>query len=102
MRATVGVSWKGENRLVFDKKPVDVVEGFTQQLLQGEPEAVVVGEGGKIWAQARAVGGFMVAGQAGCVELQVKNHSTKKVSQHFTLHTCTETRICRILGSLCP
>ena len=102
VRATVGVSWKGENRLVFDKKPVDVVEGFTEELLRGEPEAVVVGEGGKIWAQGRAVGGFMVAGQAGCVELQVKNHSTKKVSQHFALCTRTEAGIYRILDSPCP
>ncbi|TFY51911.1 hypothetical protein EVJ58_g10311, partial [Rhodofomes roseus] len=78
VRATVGVFWKGENRLVFDKKPVDVVESFDEELLRGEPEAVVVGENGKIWAQGKVVGGFMVAGQAGCVELQVKNHSSKK------------------------
>ncbi|KAH9930063.1 uncharacterized protein B0H18DRAFT_995072 [Fomitopsis serialis] len=78
VRATVGVFWKGENRLVFDKKPVDVVESFDEELLRGEPEAVVVGENGKIWAQGKVVGGFLVAGQAGCVELQVKNHSPKK------------------------
>ncbi|KZT73573.1 hypothetical protein DAEQUDRAFT_762024 [Daedalea quercina L-15889] len=78
VRATVGVSWKGENRLVFDKKPVDVVESFDEELLRGEPEAVVVGENGKMWAQGKVVGGFLVAGQAGCVELQVKNHSSKK------------------------
>lgn len=101
VRATIGVYWKGENRLVFDKKPVDVVEGFDEALPLSEPEAVVVGEGGKIWVQGRAVGAFMVAGQAGCVELQVKNHSTKKVSLYFALRICAEIAACRTPGSLC-
>ena len=43
------------------------------------PECLVVGEGGKVWAQARVVGGMLVAGESACVELQVKNHSAKKV-----------------------
>lgn len=80
VRATVGVAWKGENRLVFDKKPIDVVETFEEDLRGGDPEAVVVGENGRIWVQGRVIGGFMIAGQPGCVELQVKNHSSKKVS----------------------
>lgn len=80
VRATVGVAWKGENRLVFDKKPIDVVETFEEDLRGGDPEAVVVGENGRIWVQGRVIGGFMIAGQPGCVELQVKNHSSKKNS----------------------
>ncbi|KAH9948610.1 hypothetical protein B0H21DRAFT_733269 [Amylocystis lapponica] len=50
----------------------------TVGFLRGEPEGVVVGENGKIWAQGKIVGGFAVAGQPTCVELQVKNHSSKK------------------------
>jgi len=80
VRATIGVSWKGENRLVFDKRGLDVVESFEENLSRATPEAVVVGENGKIWMQGRALGGFMVAGQPGCIELQVKNHSSKKNS----------------------
>ncbi|TBU56615.1 hypothetical protein BD310DRAFT_907616 [Dichomitus squalens] len=80
VRASVGVSWKGENKLVTDKKPVDVVELFEDDLVRGAAEGIVVGENGKIWMQGKVLGGFMVAGQPACIELQVKNHSTKKNS----------------------
>lgn len=79
IRASVGVAYKGENRLVTDKKEVDVVESFEEDFNRHEPEGVIVGENGKIWVQAKLLGGFVVAGQPACVELQVKNHSTKKV-----------------------
>ncbi|KAI0050531.1 hypothetical protein FA95DRAFT_1581211 [Auriscalpium vulgare] len=78
VRATVGVSWKGENRLVTDKKEVDVVENYAEDFDRIEPEGVIVGEHGKIWVQAKVVGGLLVAGEGACVELQVKNHSSKK------------------------
>ncbi|KAK7461662.1 hypothetical protein VKT23_008089 [Stygiomarasmius scandens] len=84
VRASVGVSWKGERRVVTEKKEVEVVEGFDEvtlgELMQPgkEPEGVVVGEAGKIWMQGRIVGGVVVAGEVACVELQVKNHSSKK------------------------
>ncbi|TFK50191.1 hypothetical protein OE88DRAFT_1736456 [Heliocybe sulcata] len=78
VRASVGVAWKGERRLVTDKKDVDVVEAFDGDPERSSPEAVVVGEGGKIWAQGRIAGGVLVAGQGVCIELQVKNHSPKK------------------------
>lgn len=78
VRASVGVAWKGERRLVTDKKDVDVVEAFDGDPDRVSPEAVVVGEGGKIWAQGRVMGGVVVAGRGACVELQVKNHSAKK------------------------
>ena len=80
VRATVGVSYKGENKLVFDKKNVDVVEAFETDFSRDDPEAVVVGENGKILLQARLLGGIVVAGQPACVELTVKNHSLKKVN----------------------
>ncbi|TFY62926.1 hypothetical protein EVG20_g6532, partial [Dentipellis fragilis] len=80
VRATVGVSWKGENRLVVDTREVDVLESYELDFDRIEPEGVVVGEHGKIWVQAKVVGGLVVAGESACVELQVKNHSTKKTT----------------------
>ncbi|KAL1708251.1 hypothetical protein EV121DRAFT_254918 [Schizophyllum commune] len=80
VRATVGVFWKGEKRLVIDKTEVDVVESYEEDFARAEPEGVVVGENGKIWAQGRVIGGVVVAGESACVELQLKNHSTKKNS----------------------
>ncbi|KAF9790357.1 hypothetical protein BJ322DRAFT_382751 [Thelephora terrestris] len=78
VRATVGVAYKGENKLVFDKKDVDIVETFEPDFSRVDPEAVVVGESGKIWLQAKLLGGVVVAGQPACVELTVRNHSSKK------------------------
>jgi hypothetical protein len=76
----VGVAWKGEKRLVTDKKSVDVVESYEENdFLRIDPEGVIVGENGKIWVQGKVVGGLVVAGESACVELQVKNHSSKKV-----------------------
>ncbi|TCD63942.1 hypothetical protein EIP91_004752 [Steccherinum ochraceum] len=80
IRASVGVAWKGERRLVTDKKQVDVVEQFEEDYTRGDPEGVIIGENGKMWVQGRLVGGILVAGQPACIELQVKNHSTKKNS----------------------
>jgi hypothetical protein len=80
VRATVGVTHKGENKLVFDKKVVDVVEALEPDFSRADPEGVVVGESGKIWLQAKLLGGVVVAGQPACVELTVKNHSLKKVN----------------------
>ncbi|CAL1715767.1 unnamed protein product [Somion occarium] len=80
VRASVGVSWKGERRLVTDKRELDVVESFEEDFARGEPEGVIVGENGKLWVQGRVIGGVLVAGQPACVELHVKNHSSKKNS----------------------
>ena len=78
VKASVQVAWKGENKLVTDKKEIDLVESFGEDFGRAEPEAVAVGENGKIWMQGKVVGGAIVAGETGCVELQVKNHSNKK------------------------
>ncbi|KII84382.1 hypothetical protein PLICRDRAFT_69836, partial [Plicaturopsis crispa FD-325 SS-3] len=78
VRASVGVAWKGDKRLVTDKREVDVVESFEEDFGRLDPEGVVVGENGKVWMQAKVVGGIIVAGESACVELQVKNHSSKK------------------------
>lgn len=78
VRATVGVVYRGERRLVTDKKVVDVVERYQDDPSRPEPEGVLVGESGKILMQGKVMGGVLVAGQPACVELLVKNHSTKK------------------------
>ena len=49
--------------MVFDKKEVDIVEAFEPDFSRVDPEAVVIGESGKIWLQARLLGGVVVAGQ---------------------------------------
>ncbi|KAJ2977562.1 hypothetical protein NUW54_g11403 [Trametes sanguinea] len=79
VRASVGVAWKGEKKLVTDKKVVDVVERLEPDFDRVDPEGVIVGENGKIWMQGKVLGGYMVAGQPSCIELMVKNHSAKKV-----------------------
>ncbi|KAI0290261.1 hypothetical protein B0F90DRAFT_1787636, partial [Multifurca ochricompacta] len=98
IRASVSVAWKGQNRLVTDRYPIDVLqrypgngaareeEGESYVDLWPAPESLVIGEGGKIWAQARVLGGILVAGESACIELQVKNHSSKKTTGlHLTL-----------------
>jgi hypothetical protein len=77
VRASAGASWKGERRLVTHVCDAPVVEDAAD--VDATAEAVVVGENGKIWAQGRVIGGVLVAGHSACLELQVKNHSTKKV-----------------------
>lgn len=78
LRASVSVYWKGEKKLVTCNKDVQVVESFEEDMGRQAPEGVVVGEYGKIWVQGKVVGGIVVAGESACVELQVKNHSSKK------------------------
>jgi len=80
LRASVGVFWKNEKRLVVDKHPVDVVEAFPYEeaYLSKAPEGIVVGESGKLWMHGRMVGSVVVAGGSACLELQVKNHSGRK------------------------
>lgn len=77
IRASVAVSWKGERRLVTSTKGVAVAQVEEEEY--SAAEAVAVGENGKIWIQGRVLGGVLVAGESACVELQVKNHSSKKV-----------------------
>lgn len=86
LKASVGVVWKEEKRVVTDLKEVDVVENFKEDEARVEPEGVVVAENGKIWVHGRVVGGVVVAGESGCVELEVKNHSSKKVFCHRQIY----------------
>ncbi|KXN83785.1 hypothetical protein AN958_01062 [Leucoagaricus sp. SymC.cos] len=88
VRGSVGVFWKGEKQLVMDKDEVGVLESYSEDLfgfgvgsrVRAEEGVVVVGENGRFWMHARIVGGLIVAGESACVELQVKNHSSRKNS----------------------
>ncbi|KAF8963101.1 hypothetical protein BDZ97DRAFT_1821755 [Flammula alnicola] len=97
LRASVGVYWKNEKRLVVDKRPIDVVEAYPYEetYLGKVPEGIVVGENGKLWMQGKMVGSVVVAGESACLELQVKNHSNKK----NTGLTLTLTRTLYLPGS---
>ncbi|KAF8797477.1 hypothetical protein BYT27DRAFT_7265690 [Phlegmacium glaucopus] len=57
---------------------VDVVEAYPYD--KSPPEAIVVGDNGKLWMQGRMIGGPVVAGRTAYWELQVENHSNKKNS----------------------
>ena len=95
IRASVGVSWRGEKRLVTDQRDVNVVECYDSRALPERPQGVAIADGGNIWAQAFITNGPIVAGEIACVELLLKNHSLKWVrcpclslSMVLTWHTC--------------
>ncbi|KAI0314333.1 hypothetical protein OF83DRAFT_458051 [Amylostereum chailletii] len=99
VRASVGAAWKGDRKLVTDQKVAEVVEKYEEDFDHVVPEGVVVGDHGKIWVQGKVVGGLIVAGESACVELQVKNHSTKKttglsvtLTRHLHLPTVPPTQ----------
>ena len=102
VRANVGVAWKGEKKLVTDKKQVDVVEQYEGDPVRGEAEGIIVGENGKIWMQGKVLGGFMVAGQPACIELQVKNHSSKKVILVLSYFDLRRRRLTDLSAELWP
>lgn len=66
---------------VVDQYPIEEVIASRGK----EPEGVVVGENGKLWMQGKVLASVVIAGSSACLELQVKNHSTKKV---FPPHLC--------------
>lgn len=67
---------------MIDTKIVDVVESFDEGTLD-EAKTVAIGDGGRIWAQARIIDGLVVAGHQVCCELHVRNNSSKKVKSDF-------------------
>ncbi|KIJ14386.1 hypothetical protein PAXINDRAFT_116058 [Paxillus involutus ATCC 200175] len=80
VRASVSVSWRGDKRLVTDKREVKVVEGWGGINAAHLPQAAVIAEGGKIWAQATITNGAVVGGETACIDLQLKNNSQRWTS----------------------
>lgn len=79
IRASVSVAWKGDKCLVTDKREVKVVESWNPMILAQTPQAVVITEGGKIWAQATLTNDVVVGGESACIDLQLKNHTQRWV-----------------------
>jgi hypothetical protein len=79
IRASVSVAWRGDKRLVTDKREVKVVEGWDPTNAAPSPQAVVITEGGRIWAQATLTNGVVVGGESACIDLQLKNHTQRWV-----------------------
>ena len=78
VRASVGVSHRGEKRVVTDVVEADVVQCEDMDGISAEH--VVIGENGKMYVQGRIAGGRVISGQQAGLELHVRNHSSKKVS----------------------
>ncbi|KAF8324374.1 hypothetical protein F5887DRAFT_1165859 [Amanita rubescens] len=83
LRASASVYWRGEKQLVTERKVIDVVAGLddaalTEYVNGTHATSITVGENGKLWMQGNIIGGGIItAGESVCVELQVKNHSSK-------------------------
>ncbi|OAX32510.1 hypothetical protein K503DRAFT_870119 [Rhizopogon vinicolor AM-OR11-026] len=92
IRASVGVAWRGEKRLVTDQRDINVVECCDSRALPGHPHGMAIAEGGNIWAQALVTNGPIVAGEIACIELQLKNHSLNWTSG-VTLTLSRELRL---------
>jgi hypothetical protein len=86
LRGSIGIFWKGERQFVIDKEEVGVLESYGEDLEEG---VVVVGDGGQLWMHGILVGGLLVAGESACVELQVKNPSSRKVNFYSSVLAIT-------------
>ncbi|KAG9316882.1 hypothetical protein JVU11DRAFT_2958 [Chiua virens] len=80
IRAGVSVAWRGEKRLVTDKQEVKVVECWEPTNGTPSPRAMVITEGGNIWAQATLTSGMVVGGESACIDLQLRNHTQRWTS----------------------
>jgi hypothetical protein len=72
------VVYRGEKRLVTNMVEADVVQCMDME--GAAEEHVVTAEGGKMYIRGRVMGGRIVTGEQACLELQVRNHTAKKVS----------------------
>jgi len=88
IRASVGVAWRGEKRLVTDQRDINVVECCDTLGPPERPQGVAIAEGGNIWAQAFVTNCPIIAGEIACVELQLKNHSLHWVCRSVSSIYC--------------
>lgn len=77
IRASIGVSYKGETRFLTNSVNAELVQ--CQDMDDTTDEHVVVGENGKVYVRGKLVGGRVIMGEKGCLELHVKNQTSKKV-----------------------
>lgn len=82
-RAKAGAEafWRGDRRLVVDAHDIIMAESLDDEISARREDlgAVVVGEGGKLWAHGRIMDTLVIAGQSVMCRLHVKNNSVKKV-----------------------
>jgi len=83
VRASASVAWRGDRRLVTATRELKVVESLDTLSPTTIPQAVTIAEGGKIWAQARITNGAVIGGEAACIDLEVKNHTSRWASSFF-------------------
>ncbi|KAG0695129.1 hypothetical protein DFH29DRAFT_956795 [Suillus ampliporus] len=92
IRASVGVAWRGEKRLVTDQQDINVVEYCDHRASSKPPQGFAIADSGNIWAQAFVTNDPIIAGEVACVELQLKNHSLNWTSG-VTLTLSRELRL---------
>ena len=80
VRTSASVAWRGDRRLVTNTCEVRVVESLDTLLPTTTPQTVTIAEGRKIWAQARITNGAVIGGEAACIDLEVKNHTSRWIS----------------------
>ncbi|KAF8340435.1 uncharacterized protein EI90DRAFT_3035536 [Cantharellus anzutake] len=81
VKAGVEVFWNRERRLVTDMQELTVVEAFDEDIsVLPNHGTVAVGDGGRLWVQARIIGGMAISGYPACCEVHVKNSSSRKIS----------------------
>ncbi|KAF8526274.1 hypothetical protein BU17DRAFT_40645 [Hysterangium stoloniferum] len=78
IRASVGVVYRGEKRLVTSSVDADVVQ--CEDMEGTVEEHIVVGDNGKMYMRGKILGGRLVTGEQSCLEFQVKNHTPKKTA----------------------
>ncbi|KZS92003.1 hypothetical protein SISNIDRAFT_129998 [Sistotremastrum niveocremeum HHB9708] len=79
IRGSVEVSWRGANKIVTDTKEAVIVETWRDDD-RHDAQNIILGEGGKFWAQGTLLRGYAVAGETAAVDLHIKNHTAKKTS----------------------
>ncbi|KAL4066724.1 hypothetical protein V8B97DRAFT_2103205 [Scleroderma yunnanense] len=96
VRASASVAWQGDRRLVTDNREVKVVECLDTLSPAAIPQAVTIAEDKRLWVQASITNGAIIGGEAACIDLEVKNY-TSRWTCGITL---TLTRTLRLSSSL--
>ena len=81
------MAWRGDRRLVTDTREVKVVESLDTLSPTTISQAVATAEGGNIWALAKVTNGAVIGGEAACIDLEMKNHTSRWVSLSLRLES---------------
>ncbi|GJJ08717.1 hypothetical protein Clacol_002936 [Clathrus columnatus] len=78
VRVNIGVAYKGDVRLLTNTVDAELVQ--CQDMEGTVEEHVVIGENGKVYVRGKLVSGRAIVGEKGCLELHVKNQTSKKTT----------------------